>query len=71
MLLLRAIGTYLTKTMVSGKARSPDEAGIPTGPVFLKLGKSVRYRQTDLDRFLEKRARTSTSDRWVDDGPHH
>ena len=31
------------------------------GPVFLKLGKAVRYRKSDLDRFLEERARTSTS----------
>jgi excisionase family DNA binding protein len=31
------------------------------GPVFLKLGKAVRYRQSDLDKFLEGQARTSTS----------
>lgn len=31
------------------------------GPVFIKLGKAVRYRQTDLDEFLEKNARRSTS----------
>lgn len=29
--------------------------------VFLKLGKAVRYRKSDLDKFLEERTRTSTS----------
>ena len=33
-----------------------------TGPSFLKLGRAVRYRQSDLERFLEDRERTSTSD---------
>jgi len=32
------------------------------GPVFLKLGKAVRYRKEDLDKFLDARARTSTSE---------
>lgn len=31
------------------------------GPVFLKLGKAVRYRIADLESFLNARARTSTS----------
>ena len=31
------------------------------GPVFLKLGKAVRYRKKDLDAFLNSRLRTSTS----------
>jgi hypothetical protein len=31
------------------------------GPVFVKLGKAVRYRLDDLDKFLENQARTSTS----------
>ena len=31
------------------------------GPVFLKLGKAVRYRQSDLDRFLDEQSRRSTS----------
>ena len=31
------------------------------GPVFLKLGKAVRYRKTDLDDFVNARVRTSTS----------
>jgi excisionase family DNA binding protein len=31
--------------------------------VFRKLGRAVRYRQTDLDKFLESQARTSTSER--------
>jgi len=32
------------------------------GPVFLKLGKAVRYRQEDLDAFLNSRRFVSTSD---------
>ncbi len=31
------------------------------GPVFVKLGKSVRYRKEDLDAFVGARTRTSTS----------
>ncbi len=31
------------------------------GPVFLKLGKAVRYRKKDLDDFVGARTRTSTS----------
>ena len=31
------------------------------GPVFLKLGKAVRYRKEDLDAFINSRLRTSTS----------
>lgn len=31
------------------------------GPVFIKLGKAVRYRKADLDAFLEKNTRRSTS----------
>ena len=31
------------------------------GPTYVKLGRLVRYRQTDLDAFLEERTRTSTS----------
>ena len=31
------------------------------GPVFVKLGRLVRYRQSDLEHFLNERARTSTS----------
>ena len=32
-----------------------------TGPEFLKLGRAVRYRQDDLDAFLETRRLTSTA----------
>lgn len=32
------------------------------GPVFLKLGKAVRYRREDLDQFINCKLRTSTSD---------
>ena len=31
------------------------------GPVFIKLGKAVRYRLSDLDEFTDRRAQTSTS----------
>ena len=31
------------------------------GPVFIKLGKAVRYRREDLDEFINSRARTNTS----------
>ena len=32
-----------------------------SGPVFVKLGKAVRYRKEDLDAFLKSSLRTSTS----------
>lgn len=32
------------------------------GPSFIKLGRSVRYRQSDLDAFLEARVFTSTTE---------
>lgn len=31
------------------------------GPVFVKLGRAVRYRQEDLNAFVEERSLTSTS----------
>jgi len=31
------------------------------GPVYLKLGTAVRYREVDLDAWLDARTRTSTS----------
>lgn len=31
------------------------------GPQYLKLGKAVRYRRTDLDTYLDRRNVTSTS----------
>ena len=32
------------------------------GPRFVKLGRSVRYRQSDLDAFLDARVFTSTTE---------
>jgi Helix-turn-helix domain len=32
------------------------------GPRFIRLGRQVRYRQSDLDAWLESRVRSSTSD---------
>ena len=31
------------------------------GPVFVKLNKAVRYKQNDLDAFLDSRIRQNTS----------
>lgn len=33
------------------------------GPPYLKLGKAVRYRRTELDAWLESQLITSTSER--------
>lgn len=35
------------------------------GPVYLKLGRAVRYRASDLDEWLAKRAISSTSEETV------
>jgi predicted DNA-binding transcriptional regulator AlpA len=32
------------------------------GPRFVKIGRRVRYRRTDLDAFITERVRASTSD---------
>jgi predicted DNA-binding transcriptional regulator AlpA len=32
-----------------------------TGPVYRKVGRSVRYLRSDLERYLAARVRTSTS----------
>jgi predicted DNA-binding transcriptional regulator AlpA len=38
------------------------------GPCFVKLtAKAVRYRQSDLDRWIAGKARSSTRDRGVDE----
>ena len=36
------------------------------GPIFLKLGKAVRYRQFDLDTFTEARLRKNTTGQNID-----
>jgi hypothetical protein len=38
------------------------------GPPFVKLGRLVRYRQSDLDSFLDKNARSSTSQLTLEQG---
>jgi predicted DNA-binding transcriptional regulator AlpA len=38
-----------------------------TGPLFVRLGRLVRYRETDLRAWVEKAVRTSTSDQGVRD----
>jgi excisionase family DNA binding protein len=42
---------YLAKARVTGES-----------PVFLKIGRSVRYRKSDLDAWLSQKSRRSTSD---------
>jgi excisionase family DNA binding protein len=35
------------------------------GPLYVKVGRSVRYRLSDLNAWIEQRVRTSTSDNGV------
>jgi len=39
------------------------------GPAFLKLGGAVRYRESDLEAFMESRLRKNTSEPTGDPGP--
>lgn len=39
------------------------------GPVFIKTGRTVRYRKSDLDAWLNSHRRRSTSDRGLEQ-PH-
>lgn len=32
------------------------------GPIYIKIGTNVRYRMSDINDFINKRVRTSTSD---------
>ena len=48
--------TGLTKARID-KLRITGE-----GPVFIKIGKLVRYRKVDVDRWLAEQSRSSTSD---------
>jgi predicted DNA-binding transcriptional regulator AlpA len=45
--------SYLAKRRITGGADSP---------VFIKLGKLVRYAQRDIDAYLDSRRRRSTSE---------
>lgn len=45
--------SYLAKRRITGGADSP---------VFIKLGKLVRYAQKDIDAYLDSRRRRSTSE---------
>lgn len=47
---LRVSLSFLAKARVRGE-----------GPRYRKLGRAVRYSETDLDAFLRARTRTSTS----------
>jgi predicted DNA-binding transcriptional regulator AlpA len=35
------------------------------GPIYIKIGTNVRYRMSDINDFINKRVRTSTSDTGV------
>ncbi len=37
-----------------------------TGPIFRKVGRLVKYLQTDLEEYLSKQARQSTSENHLD-----
>jgi len=43
------------RTLVEWRARGG-------GPRFTKMNRTVRYRKSDLDQFVEERVRSSTSD---------
>jgi predicted DNA-binding transcriptional regulator AlpA len=45
--------SYLAKRRITGGTDSP---------IFIKLGKLVRYAQKDIDAYLESRRRRSTSE---------
>ena len=57
-----AAGRYIGGTNSPVSARTLQRWRLEgIGPVFVKLGRLVRYRQSDLELFLEERTRTSTS----------
>jgi len=63
------VQTLLTPVMAAGQlGMTPGALAqwryLGTGPSFLKLGgRAVRYRQSDLDAWLETTVRTRTDDR--------
>ena len=58
----QAAGRYIGGTNSPVSARTLQRWRLEGGgPVFVKLGRLVRYRQSDLEHFLDERARTSTS----------
>lgn len=50
---IRMSESWLRQSRVSGN---------PDAPPFVKIGRAVRYLRDDLDRWLEKKRRTSTVD---------
>lgn len=65
-------GTVATRSAVMNTQRAAEYIGVSVpwlekarliggGPIFVKIGRSVRYRASDLDEFLESGARRSTS----------
>ena len=62
----RDAATYLAGETVPISVRTLQrwrQEGI--GPIFIKVGRAVRYRREDLDRFLEERKFLSTSEHRV------
>lgn len=55
--LLRLAPSTLAKARLSG-----------TGPCFVKLGASVRYRRSDVERYIAEHTRSSTSQAMQDLG---
>lgn len=51
--------TVRVKTLQSWRLRG-------CGPIYVKLGRCVRYRRSDIEDFVSKRARRSTSDQGVE-----
>jgi excisionase family DNA binding protein len=50
------------KYLTLGKSTLDNKRHLGGGPAFLKLGKVVRYRKSDLDTWVASLVRRSTSD---------
>ena len=61
LLIEREAAAYLR--LSEGKLRFDRVQGV--GPTYVKLGRSVRYRLSDIDHWLEERRRTSTREHGV------
>ena len=63
----REAASYL-KSSLSTLAKRRLRGG---GPVYVRIGRAVRYRQRDLDAWLEHTASQSTSEYGVQSAAHH
>ena len=34
------------------------------GPIYIKLGKSVRYKESDIEKYVSERTRYITTEQW-------